>query len=43
MADLDLSNPDSFENGFPHDHFRKLRATDPIHWHEGDVFGGVEV
>jgi len=40
LADIDLSNPDSFENGFPHDHFRMLRATDPIHWHEGDVFGG---
>ena len=40
MADVDLSNPDSFENGFPHDHFRRLRAEDPVHWHEGDRFGG---
>jgi cytochrome P450 len=41
MTDVDLSNPDSFEDGFPHDHFRKLRAEDPIHWHEGDVYGGT--
>jgi cholest-4-en-3-one 26-monooxygenase len=40
MSDLDLSNPDSFENGFPHEHFRRLRADEPVHWHEGDVFGG---
>jgi cytochrome P450 len=40
MTDLDLSNPDTFENGFPHEYFRRLRADDPIHWHEGDVYGG---
>jgi cytochrome P450 len=40
MQDLDLSNADNFEHGFPHDYFRRLRAEDPVHWHEGDVFGG---
>ena len=39
-SDLDLSNPDSFAAGFPHDHFRRLRSEDPVHWHEGDVHGG---
>ena len=38
--DLDVSNPDSFADGFPHDHFRRLRAEDPVHWHEGDIHGG---
>ncbi len=38
--DLDLSNPDSFSAGFPHAHFRRLRADDPVHWHEGDIHGG---
>jgi cholest-4-en-3-one 26-monooxygenase len=38
--DLDVSNPDSFAAGFPHEHFRRLRAEDPVHWHEGDVHGG---
>jgi cholest-4-en-3-one 26-monooxygenase len=37
---MDLSNPDSFEHGFPHDHFRRLRKEDPVHWHEGDIYGG---
>ena len=29
----DLSDPDSFNNGFPHDFFRYLRAEAPVHWH----------
>ena len=29
----DLSDPDTFNNGFPHDFFRYLRAEDPVHWH----------
>ena len=37
---LDLSNPDSFEHGFPHAWFRKLRAEEPVCWHAGDAFGG---
>ena len=40
MELLDLSNPDTFENGFPHDFFRELRASDPVAWHEGDIHGG---
>ena len=37
---LDVSNPDTFERGFPHDFFRALRAEAPVAWHEGDVHGG---
>jgi len=37
---LDVSNPDTFENGFPHDFFRRLRREAPVAWHEGDVHGG---
>ena len=37
---IDVSNPDSFRDGFPHAFFRELRAKEPIFWHEGDVHGG---
>jgi len=37
---LDVSNPETFENGFPHDFFRTLRRDAPVCWHEGDVHGG---
>ncbi len=37
---LDVSNPETFENGFPHDFFRRLRRDAPVCWHEGDVHGG---
>src|SRR5262245_28433365 len=34
FEDLDLSNPDSFLGGVPHDYFRALRREDPVHWNE---------
>lgn len=34
MTDVDLSNPDSYLDGPPHDYFTALRATDPVHWQE---------
>lgn len=37
---LDVSDPDTFEGGFPHDFFRALRREAPVCWHEGDVHGG---
>jgi cytochrome P450 len=37
---IDVSNPDNFADGFPHEFFRELRATEPVYWHEGDVYGG---
>ncbi|MEN8160004.1 MAG: cytochrome P450 [Myxococcota bacterium] len=36
----DVSDPDTFEKGFPHDVFRELRREAPVHWHEGDYQGG---
>jgi cytochrome P450 len=40
MELLDVSNADTFADGFPHDFFRTLRREAPVAWHEGDVFGG---
>jgi cholest-4-en-3-one 26-monooxygenase len=34
IPDLDLSNPDAFNDGFPHEYFRVLRREDPVHWNE---------
>ena len=36
----DVSHPDTFENGFPHEVFRELRREAPVYWHEGDYEGG---
>ena len=36
----DLSNPDAFEKGFPHELFRRLRREAPLCWHEGEYDGG---
>jgi cytochrome P450 len=36
----DVSNPDSYVDGFPHEVFRELRRESPVHWHEGDYEGG---
>ncbi|MEM7542988.1 MAG: cytochrome P450 [Pseudomonadota bacterium] len=33
-ASVDLSDDQSFANGFPHDFFTWLRANAPIYWHE---------
>lgn len=33
-CELDLADPDSFADGFPHDYFRTLRRDDPVHWNE---------
>ncbi len=37
-ASVDIVDPDSFVNGFPHATFRRLRDTDPVSWwdeHDG--------
>ena len=31
---VDLSNGESFRNGFPHEFFRHLRDNAPVYWHE---------
>ena len=36
----DVSDPDAFEKGFPHELFRQLRREAPVYWHEGDYLGG---
>jgi cholest-4-en-3-one 26-monooxygenase len=33
-ADVDLSHPDTYRHGFPHELFRRLRAESPISWRE---------
>jgi hypothetical protein len=36
MSDVrDVSDPDAFEKGFPHEMFRELRREAPVFWHEG--------
>jgi cholest-4-en-3-one 26-monooxygenase len=37
---VDVSNPDSFADGYPHAFFKELRAKEPVFWHEGDIHGG---
>ncbi len=34
MAIVDISDPDSFVAGVPHDEFRRLRLEEPLSWHE---------
>jgi cholest-4-en-3-one 26-monooxygenase len=34
LPDIDLSNPDLFLGGWPHDAFAVLRAKAPVYWHE---------
>ena len=36
VTPIDLSNPDSFASGFPHEFFRELRREAPVFWHEGE-------
>ena len=36
----DVSHPDTFAEGFPHEVFRELRREAPVCWHEGDYSAG---
>lgn len=38
---IDLSSPESFEQGVPHEYFHHLRATDPVHWQPECPLPGV--
>jgi cytochrome P450 len=40
MQTLDLSDPDTYLDGVPHDYFTDLRATDPVHWQPTSESGG---
>ena len=33
-GDIDLSDPQTFVTGVPHEYFRLLREQDPVHWQE---------
>jgi len=33
-GDIDLSDPQTFVEGVPHEYFRLLREQDPVHWQE---------
>ncbi len=37
----DVSHPDVFADGFPHETFRQLRRESPVHWIERDYQGGA--
>jgi cholest-4-en-3-one 26-monooxygenase len=39
VGDVDLSSPDSFNDGFPHEYFRFLRRECPVAWHEESQVG----
>ncbi|MFP8880531.1 MAG: hypothetical protein VCE43_14400, partial [Myxococcota bacterium] len=35
LSHIDLTNPDNFLDGTPHEWFTAIRNEDPVHWHEG--------
>ena len=37
----DVSDPRTFDAGFPHEVFSHLRREAPVYWHEGDYEGGA--
>ncbi len=36
--DLDLSDPDVFRDGFPHEYFRMLRRDEPVSWNDSQIW-----
>jgi cholest-4-en-3-one 26-monooxygenase len=40
LADIDLTNPDAFVAGVPHEWFTRLRREAPVHWHPEADGGG---
>ena len=40
MEPLELWNPSTFKNGFPHDYFRDKRDNDPVFWSEHPHWDG---
>ena len=41
VSAVDLSNPEAFVAGVPHEHFRQLRENDPVHWQPECPLPGV--
>ncbi len=37
LSHIDLTDPDNFLEGTPHEWFTELRNQDPVHWHEGST------
>jgi cholest-4-en-3-one 26-monooxygenase len=37
LIDVDLSSPDTFVPGVPHEAFRRLRREAPVHWHDSPL------
>ena len=35
LSHIDLTNPDNFLEGTPHQWLNEIRNEDPVHWHEG--------
>ena len=35
LSHIDLTDPDNFLAGTPHEWLREIRNEDPVHWHEG--------
>lgn len=40
LDDVDIANPEVYEQGIPHAAFAQLRKLDPVHWHRWDWSGG---
>ena len=40
MAIVDISNPDTYVSGVPHDRFQLLRQEEPLSWHEEEEGAG---
>ena len=42
LADIDLTDPDAYVPGVPHEWFTRLRREAPVYWHphEESVGGG---
>jgi len=43
LDDIDLTNPDTFVPGYPHEAFRLLRAEAPVYWHPERIGRGFWV
>lgn len=37
LSDIDLTDPDAYVTGVPHDWFARLRRDAPVHWHEDEA------
>jgi len=37
LSHIDLTNPDNFLDGTPHEWLSEIRNQDPVHWHEGST------